>query len=191
MTLRKAIPIDYFEIILEFSDGRFRKFTPSHSGPTKQFTFLMFPHKLKAFRLVPQGLEWYNGVQLNFDFLMKHSTPILPADLIHKSLQLGYRNNAPTLEDSRHHEYYCHVNPFDEQNPITIGESIGGGHAERGGQRALGLAELFNLDWEDHFRKAGCEWAIEIIEKHNDQSDVLIDQLVASVRERFYSTVND
>lgn len=57
MTLRNAIPIDFYEIILEFSDGSFQKFAPSKSNVTKQFTFLMFPYKLKAFRLLLEGLR--------------------------------------------------------------------------------------------------------------------------------------
>jgi hypothetical protein len=192
MKLLKATPIDFYDIILEFSDGSFRKFSPAEVKLNgARGGFLVQPNTIKAFRFSPDELIWYNGIRLDCDFIFDYSTTISPQELLHTSLMLGFRNNAPTLQDSSHHEYRAQINPYNREKPITLCESIGGGHAERGGCTSNTLAEILKMDWQDHFRKSDCEWAIEIVKSEKNNIPELIDKLIKAVCERFYSTMKD
>lgn len=61
-----------------------------------------------------------------------------------------------------------------------LAESIGGGHAERGGAITLSLAELLQYkDWKTHMEKSGCTWAIEVIEQYQPDIERITDILLS------------
>jgi hypothetical protein len=193
MKIIRATPIEYNELILEFENGSMKKFSRNIVKTSAHYEFLSFPNKLKAFRTTPENLIWYNGTELGVDFLFTYSIPADQAELTHSYFTLGSRNNAPTEHDSRHHVSYCCVNPFNLEKPITLGESIHGGHGESGGQTPLSIDELFawKWDWENHMRKSDCEWAIEIIKTNKDNAQLLINKLIEAVCKQHFTTVKD
>lgn len=80
-------------------------------------------------------------------------------------IELGARNIAPSAEHPHHDVYIVQLDP-DAARPFCLGQSICGGHAERGGSIHLALDELeaWPGDWRQHLRHAGCAWAIAPIE---------------------------
>lgn len=96
---------------------------------------------------------------------------------------ISFRNQAPTSKDERHHEYLFCVYPADHEKPFMLAESIGGGHAERGGAITLSLAELLQYeDWKEHMAKSGCAWAIEVIEQYQPDIERIIEILVSRIQ---------
>ncbi|WP_371182710.1 hypothetical protein [Xanthomonas sacchari] len=97
-------------------------------------------------------------------------------------IELGARNIAPSAEDPHHDVYTVHLDP-DAARPFCLGQSIRGGHAERGGCIHLALDELeaWPGDWRQHLRHAGCAWAIAPIEAAQRGGDLqaALAQLVA------------
>lgn len=92
---------------------------------------------------------------------------------------ISFKNQAPTTKDERHHEYYFCIYSSDHEKPFMLGESIGGGHAERGGSITLSLEELLqHKDWKEHLEKSGCPWAIEVIEQYQPDIERIIDILI-------------
>lgn len=74
---------------------------------------------------------------------------------------------------------------IDIDKPFIISESIGGGHAECGSAGTFSLQELLAYpEWKSDFEKAGCSWAITIIEANPNNIQNLLDDLVNEVRKR-------
>ncbi len=79
---------------------------------------------------------------------------------------MGKRNVAPTKEDQHHHVYSFSIDLKTPEAPFVFEESIGGGHAERGGAIWLSVNEIEAWgDWRNHLKCSGCSWAIENIEQ--------------------------
>jgi len=76
-------------------------------------------------------------------------------------ITIGAKNNAV---EPGHWFYVFHIIPGEPDKPFCFEESIGGGHAERGGAVRLGLLELEDWpgDWRNHLLKAGCPWVAEV-----------------------------
>ncbi|SHN37831.1 hypothetical protein [Chitinophaga sp. CF418] len=96
---------------------------------------------------------------------------------------ISFKNQAPTTEDKTHHEYYFYIHPLNHGKPFMLGESIGGGHAERGGSITLSLEELLQYNnWKEHLEKSDCAWAIEVIEQYQPDIERIIDILISRKR---------
>ncbi|MCW0466607.1 hypothetical protein [Xanthomonas sacchari] len=102
-------------------------------------------------------------------------------------ITLGIRNIAPSAEDPHHDVYIAQLDP-DAAQPFRLGQSIRGGHAERGGSISLALDELegWTGDWRQHLCHAGCAWAIAPIEAAQRSGDLqsALDALVAGAEQR-------
>jgi hypothetical protein len=99
---------------------------------------------------------------------------------------ISFKNQAPTAEDKTHHEYHFCIHPSSEK-PFMLAESIGGGHAERGGSITLSLEELLQYkDWKEHMEKSDCTWAIEVIEQYHPDTERIIDILISRKRGWFF-----
>ena len=102
-------------------------------------------------------------------------------------ITLGIRNIAPSAEDPHHDVYIVQFDPGAAQ-PFRLGQSIRGGHAERGGSISLALDELesWTGDWRQHLRHAGCAWAIAPIEaaQHSGDLQSALAQLAAGAAQR-------
>ncbi|MDQ1093686.1 hypothetical protein QE400_003099 [Xanthomonas sacchari] len=102
-------------------------------------------------------------------------------------IALGIRNIAPSAQDPHHDVYTAHLDP-DAAQPFCLGQSIGGGHAERGGSIHLALDELeaWPGEWRQHLRHAGCAWAIAPIDAAQRSGDLqgALAQRVAGAPQR-------
>lgn len=182
--LRRVIPLDFYELVLQLSDGSYRLFSPAKNSLYEKYSFLAYPHKLKALRFSSDGITWYNGVHFTLDFLLQHSVTKEKSEL-NNWLTIGSKNQAPTDQDAHHHEFYVAVRPFTPETPIVTGESIGGGHADRGGCSTLSVSQLLaQNDWEIHFGKSDATWAIPLIKAYADQPELLIGSLVENAIRR-------
>ena len=78
---------------------------------------------------------------------------------------IASRNGAPTPEHAEPHLYLFRIGR-DSATPFIFEESIGGGHAERGGRVALAIEQLERWpgDWRKHLRLAGAADCIACIE---------------------------
>ncbi len=144
---------------------------------------LAYPQHMKRYRFNGENIDWEFGGSLKASYLYDKSEPVSGSELERHSIRICYKNQAPTTEDKNHHVYGVYLYPFTEKL-FAIGESIGGGHADRGGSRSFSLGELLDWqDWKRHFELSGCSWAIEIIEK-NEELEYLIGMLVREACKR-------
>ena len=176
MQLLQVFPSSYYELLLVFSDHscRLLKYKPNSA-----LSFMGYPAELKALRSSAEGIEWKNGVRFTVDQLYELSAELSFEQQASVEFTIGSQNNAPTDQDERHHEYFVQVYPLNMQKPFQVGESIGGGHGERGGASALSLQQLLAWPpgWKEHFRRSGCAWAIGIVEEYADNIPVMMQEL--------------
>ncbi|SFZ73336.1 hypothetical protein [Chitinimonas taiwanensis] len=161
--LTQAIPNEQGQLVLRFGASEYRLFTIAQLSQQAGWAQLAYPQHGKRFSFDAQRLTWPAAGEVEASYLYAHSQPLSTAELEQQTLRLGYQNEAPSAQDARHHVYYVYLAPFSAQ-PFQLGESIGGGMAERGGSCALNLAQLRVWpDWQAHFALAGCSWAVPLI----------------------------
>lgn len=92
-------------------------------------------------------------------------------------LLIGNKNHAPTSQHESHHWYYVYIHPHARQ--FQLGQSIAGGHAERGGSIKMKPDELLDFEaWEEHFKLSGCEWGIPIVKNSKgDEGQLFVDMI--------------
>lgn len=179
LTIRRVVPLEQFKLIIEFDDGSLRQFPASRVADTPLW-FLAFPTKLRACEVSPSGLQWqavdltlmWDGqnvwaqeASLDIPALLEWSAPISEDELSMSLLVVAMTNQAPTEQDSRHHVYSMGIRPFCDGSWVVLGESIGGGFAERGGSVALAVENLDSFsDWRRHCVLAGCDWMVPLLE---------------------------
>src|SRR5215510_5277305 len=151
--LRRAVPNENGQMALEFAGGEFRLFEASTQyadlGLLRMFSRwhnLGFPQHFKRFSVTANEIHWPEAGRLSADYLYEHSVPMYPEDVDRHILRLSYQNRAPTHEDRNHHVYAVYIAPFSPKL-FHVGESIGGGHGDRGGGFSMTIAEL--LAWQD------------------------------------------
>lgn len=195
-----VIPSDHNGLLVDFAGLGLRVFRPrdyfERQPAPDDSNFLSFPTRFRHLiwndrqvcwprvsdrELIWEGENiWLNELTLSSDQLYQLSRPIPESDLKFISYPLGMKNQAPTAEDARHHVFFVSLTPFSAR-PFCIGESIGGGHGERGGANTYSLDELMEKDRMAHFEASGCDWAMTRIcqayEQGMSQSDV-IQQLI-------------
>lgn len=81
-------------------------------------------------------------------------------------IEVGRRDLAPSADAARHDVYLFAIDPHGSPRPFRFEQSIGGGHAERGGCADLALDELESWPglWREHLARAGCRWVIPLLE---------------------------
>ena len=178
VNLLRVVPTDRGHLVLEFAEHGFRVFDALVAYRTLGWEEFAYSHRVKQLAYDAHTVTWPNVRRLDAAYLLAHSAPIDAATLARQTLRLGFKNQAPTAMHASHHEYDVHLFPFG-QRPFSVGESIGGGHAEMGGSRSFGLAQLRAWpDWKTHFELAGCAFAIPVIETGTSEQEVL-DHLIA------------
>lgn len=176
--LQRAVPTDGWHMILEFEGGELRLLDMSQLRRDTGWEQLAYPQHAKRFTLSPDAIGWPAGGTVAAAALHRRAVPVDRAQLEHRVLRLCYQNQAPTEQDRRHHVYEVALARFGSK-PFRVGESIGGGHAERGGSNAFTLAELLAWPWwRRHFELAGCGWAIAPVEALQHEPERLLDLLV-------------
>jgi hypothetical protein len=176
--LKRAVPNEQWHLILQFEGPEYRLFPVSILHEERGWNKLAYPQHMKRFTLMPDAICWDGIGTVDANFLHDRSAPIEAADLERQVLRLGYKNQAPTPEDKRHHVYGVFLARFGRQ-PFRLDESIGGGMADRGGGSDYSLPELLrHSGWKQHFTLSGCAWAIPIIESHAGESEHMLDLLV-------------
>ncbi|GAA4346386.1 hypothetical protein [Kangiella taiwanensis] len=169
------VPNENWQLIIEFIGSEYRLLNTYLPRDEFNWGDLAYPQHMKRYVFTPEKIIWEFGGELNAEYLYEKSVKVDKKDLESEYLRLGYKNQAPTKEDKRHHVYYVYLRPFTKQL-FSLGESIGGGHAERGGGRAYSYEELLlDSQWQQHFELSGCSWAIPIIKRQGDRSSVMAD----------------
>lgn len=142
MDIKSITPIDFYELIIAFSNEEIKIFSPEKLKLYDRYDFLAYPSKLKAFTFTPRTITWFNGLSFESDFLYHNSDEIAAELLSKKGLTIGSENQAPTKQHTSHHVYYFSIYPFRLEKQFGLGESIGGRHAEIGGRNFYSLNEL-------------------------------------------------
>lgn len=186
--INRVVPTENWELVAELANGGYR-IIETKDIYDKGFKFLAYPNQLKAFRTDNENIYWKNGVQMSLNDFYELSREIGLDKLKTKSLRVNYKNQAPTKDHKTHHVYGTFLHPFDFEKPISLSESIGGGHADMGGSRQYSLQELKEHEkWRDFLRLSDCDWIIPIVESMAD-SKYLIDKIVKGICDR--SEFND
>jgi len=99
-------------------------------------------------------------------------------------VSIAQRNDAPSEYDARHDVYEFSLDTDDPLRPFLFGQSIGGGHGDRGGCFRLGVHELPDSaeDWRAHLRTAGCGWVIAYLESVARTAKTENDLVAANAR---------
>jgi hypothetical protein len=182
--LTRVTPNEQFQVILEFADAEYRIFDMSVLCNEEGWSALAYPQNLKRFTFSEAEVSWSIGGTVSASYLYERSKPIGLAQLDHQVLRLSFKNQAPTDEDKHHHEYAVYLAPFSEKL-FRVGESIGGGMADRGGARNLSIVELLDWpQWKQHFELAGCAWAIGKIEPLTSKPQELLSTLIDEACQR-------
>lgn len=148
------------------------------------YRFLAYPNQLKAFSFNSNEVEWKNGVTLDLATVILKSRVVEISEIKNEYITMGQENIAPTEQDKKHHVYYVTLYPFSDK-PFMIGESIGGGHGERGGCTILTFEKLKETkSWKEHFKNSGCDWAVTVIEKPDAMVQEIIEELVNGIRSK-------
>ena len=66
-------PIDYYELIIEFENGEFKKFSPEKLKLYEKHDFLAYPNKLKSYKYDNYQIIWYNNFHLDKEYLYQNS----------------------------------------------------------------------------------------------------------------------
>ena len=197
MKIKRVIPIDGGKLIIEFDGGELRQF-PNKNLRDSDIWFLQFTDKLQSYNNDVDSLSWmpidkkqirdgkniWDGEAiLSAIELWNMSDVVLREDIQDKWLTLGRKNHAPTEEDPKNHTYYLSIKPFNTDQWIISGLSIGGGFAERGGTRPFSRNELDDFDkWEHYCILSGCSWIIPLIKNINATDDKVIDDIISQYR---------
>jgi hypothetical protein len=164
-TIKSIYPDENWNLLIEFEGEEYRLLNLSIPRTEFDWTALAYPQHMKRFTLTASEILWDFGGKLDSNYLYLHSSFASRSDLERHSIRIGYKNQAPTDEDKNHHVYGVYLYPF-KQRLFSVGESIGGGHADRGGSRSFSLSELLGwVNWKNQFELSGCDWAIDIIEQ--------------------------
>ena len=178
-SLKRVIPNENFQVILEFSNAERRIFDMAILCREKGWNKLAYPQHIKNFHMSDDSVVWAEGGKIGANYLYEKSRPIAQASLENQDIRLGYKNQAPTSEDKFHHVYGVFLAPFSTK-PFRTEESIGGGHAERGGGNSRSISELMAWpEWREHLMLSGCSWAVPLIESWAEQPEQLLNLLVS------------
>ena len=188
--LRRVIPNERWELLLEFDGGEWRLFRLADVYEEMGWATLVNPLRAKDLHAGAGGVHWTTGERADAAFLHARSTPLAPAQARWQSMTVGMRNRAPTAQHASHHVYGVVLLPFAEQ-VLSLGESINGGHAEMGGSRDYTVAELLASEgWREHFRLADADWAIPFVEGHPQDRWAVVDALVPELCRRAGETAD-
>lgn len=180
--IRFVLPNENWELVIEFEDG-YRLFKASVAWEEFDWQELVYPQKLKNLLYTKRQIEWPRARVLSADYLYEKSIPVDLQSIQFEHLRVSYQNQAPTEKHPNHHVYCVYLYPFNEK-PFSIGESIGGGHADTGYSVNYSLEELLALpEWERHFDLSGCAWAVPLLSKPSESTE-LLKHLVALVCQR-------
>ncbi|MFO3703744.1 hypothetical protein ACI6Q5_01875 [Xanthomonas codiaei] len=101
-----------------------------------------------------------------------------------KVVEIGRRNIAPSADASEHDIHVFSI-AIGSATPFWLEHSLRGGHAERGGCSMLALHEVEGWcgDWRAEMTRAGCAWAIALLEQalRSGDAQAAIEAIVAQV----------
>jgi hypothetical protein len=182
--LERVVPNETWQLVIAFDGAEHRLFDAEVARESMNWPALAYPNKLKHLSYTAHAVTWPQIGELSASYLYRNAVPLRQEDLDRQVLRLSYKNQAPTETHPTHHVYGVFLFPFSA-TLFDVGESIGGGHGERGGSRRMTSDELRMWpDWKRHFRLSGCDWAVPIVEAHGDQPAELSDLLVREICRR-------
>jgi hypothetical protein len=182
--LVRAFPNEQRHIILEFANHERRSFDVMTVYHERGWVALAHPRQRKRAVVSESGLTWPGIGSLTSAALYEQSRPLDDAAAARESIRLSYKNLAPTHDDAGHHVVGVFLMPYSAR-PFWLDESIGGGHAERGGGQAFTIDELRAWPaWRQHFAQSGCAWAIGYVDALADQPARLLEVLIGEACRR-------
>ena len=182
--LKRVIPNEQFQVILEFSNLEFRILDMTVLCKEKGWTKLGYPQHMKNFTFSESSAYWPEGGTAEASYLYAKSKTIEKSRLENQVIRLSYKNQAPTSEDKSHHVYGVFLAPFSAK-PFRVGESIGGGHGDLGGGHSMSISDLLEWpEWKHHFMLSGCSWATTPIEALAGQPEQLLNSLIIEACKR-------
>jgi hypothetical protein len=180
--IKSIIPIDYYELIIEFENSEFKCFSPEKLKLYEKRDFLAYPNKLKSFKYDQNQIIWYNNFHLDKKYLYQNSILLEQDQLERNGLSISSKNHAPTDKHPSHHVYYFMIYPFKNEKQFVIGESIGGGHGEMGGCASFDLKEILESpELINHLTLSNCSWVYEIMKANSFDTKDVINKLVLEV----------
>ncbi len=183
ITIVHVVPNESWQLAIKFSNGEYRLLNLSALREKYGWKELAYPQHAKSYTFSETDIAWEFGATLDSQYLYENSASMSGPDLERHSIRICYKNQAPTAEDQNHHLFGVYLYPFTERL-FVVGESIGGGHGDRGGSRSFSLSELLAWqDWKKHFELSGCSWAIDVIEA-NDDLEHIKNVLINEARRR-------
>lgn len=186
----RVFPNEQSQIILELSGPEYRIFDLMILYREMGWKDLAYPQHQKNFISSASEIIWPTSGTVNSKFLYERSKPLENDRLENQIIRLSYKNQAPTSEDKNHHVYGVYLAPYSSK-PFRVGESIGGGMADRGGGHDYSLVELQEwAEWKRHFELSGCLWAATLINSLAANPVALIDALIAEACKRNGSPEN-
>lgn len=176
--LVRVVPTDYGQFVLQLSNGDFRLLKGLVLTREQGWADLANPRKARQRSFDATHVTWPGARTLGLEYLLEHAQPMSERELGWQAVDFSQCNRAPTVEHTTHHVYYVSLKPFDAQ-PFGLGESIHGGHGERGGMFSFDLPALLAWPhWREHFELAGCGWAIGLVEANREDTQALLDALI-------------
>ncbi len=187
LNIVRVIPADWYELIIELSNGEKRVF-PGSKELYKTHGFLAYPDKLRAFEFDEKHIEWGHELKFDLQQLLQHSERADDETLKKKPLSISRKNQAPTEKHAKHHIYEVAIKPYDSDRLFILSESIGGGIADGGGAHYFTLEALIKSPgWKEHFKLSDCEWGIELVERCKAEPVKLIARMVDRKLEEYSS----
>ena len=186
----RVFPNEQSQLILEFLGQEYRIFDLMILYREMEWKELAYPQHQKAFIVSEDEISWPGSGTVDARFLYERSKSIEIDRLENQIIRLSYKNQAPTSENKHHHVYGVYLAPYSSK-PFRVGESIGGGMADRGGGYDFSLADLQEWpEWKKHFELSGCMWAVSLIDSLPTDPVKLIELLIAEACRRNGSPEN-
>ena len=181
MILKNVFLTDDWQLIVEFNNSTFRLL--NCKDLKNEYLLGPLSFQLKKFNFSENEIKWKNGKSIDLKTFIEFSKKAELKDIQYSKITIGIQNQAPTIYDTIHHVYYVLLCPFNKNKPFIIGEHIGSGLDDSGGCSQFSIKELIALsDWKKHFTCANCDWAIEIIEKYQNDSLKVIELIAERSR---------
>jgi hypothetical protein len=176
------IPTYNWELIFHMNDNTYRLIELKDLRENNFFTGSV--KHFNAFRFNSRKVLWENGSKIDIQNVFMISKTVELNDIENKGIYIGQKNQAPTEKDKLNHVYFVIIYPYSSTNPIImIGETIGFGLGASGGCSPYTFENFREFKpWRDHLKKAGCDWAISIIDRDDLGSEQKVFKIVESIR---------
>ncbi|WP_179354698.1 hypothetical protein [Winogradskyella vidalii] len=180
LKILNVIPTYDWELIFHMNDNTHRVIELKDLRKNSLFTESV--KHFNTFRFNSKKVVWENGSSIDLQNIFMISKSVELNDIENKSIYIGQKNQAPTEKHELNHIYFVAVYPYSAK-PIMIGETIGYGLGASGGCATYTFENFKKVKrWKDHLKKAGCDWAISIIDRDDLDSEQKVFKIIECIR---------